>query len=75
MIRFGLGSILYPVITVVGLFSVVTMYVLYIGVIVYYIVDQTQLLPVGDGRRRSSDDEKRRYELGVAGVTTTTTSP
>jgi uncharacterized membrane protein len=48
VIRFGLGSILYPIITVVGLFSAVTMYVLYVGTIVYYIADQTQILPIGD---------------------------
>jgi uncharacterized membrane protein len=49
VIMFGLGSVGYPIITVVGLFSAVTMYVLYIATIVYYIVDQTQLLPVDPG--------------------------
>jgi uncharacterized membrane protein len=46
VLRYGLGSVLYPVVTVVGFFSVVTMWVLYLAVIVYYVVDQTQLLPV-----------------------------
>jgi uncharacterized membrane protein len=46
VIRFGLGSLFYPVATVVGLFSALLMYVLYLGTIVYYIADQTQLLPI-----------------------------
>ena len=50
VIRFSLGSILYPVITVVGLFSALTMYVLYLATIVYYVADQTQLLPIQPGR-------------------------
>jgi hypothetical protein len=40
-----LGSILYPIITVTGLFSVLVMYLLYLATIVYYIADQTQLIP------------------------------
>ena len=48
VIRFGLGSLLYPIVTVVGLFSVLAMYALYLATIVYYIADQTQLLPVGE---------------------------
>jgi uncharacterized membrane protein len=49
VIRFGLGSVIYPIITVVGLFSAVTMYVLYIATIIYYVADQTQLLPIVGG--------------------------
>ncbi len=45
VIRFGLGSLLYPIVTVVGLFSALAMYVLYLATIVYYIADQTQLIP------------------------------
>jgi uncharacterized membrane protein len=45
LIRFGLGSIGYPIITVIGLFSAITMYVLYLATIVYYIADQAQLIP------------------------------
>ncbi len=47
VIRFGLGNLLYPVVTVVGLFSVLAMYALYLATIVYYILDQTQLIPIG----------------------------
>ena len=70
VIMFGLGSIVYPVITVVGLFSAVTMYVLYIATIVYYIVDQTQLLPdrPGYGRRRRRPG-RGRDGLGIPGIT------
>ena len=55
MIRFGLGSLLYPVITVVGLFSALTMYVLYLATIVYYIADQTQLLPIETATEPSTE--------------------
>jgi uncharacterized membrane protein len=48
VLRFGAGSLVYPVIAIVGLFSAETMFVLYIGVIVYYIADQTQLIPIAD---------------------------
>jgi uncharacterized membrane protein len=46
VIRFGLGSLLYPVVTVIGLFSALVMYVFYLATIVYYIADQTQLFPI-----------------------------
>jgi hypothetical protein len=46
VMRFGLGALLYPVVAVVGLFSTTAMYVLYLATIVYYIADQTQLLPI-----------------------------
>jgi uncharacterized membrane protein len=45
LIRFAVGSIVYPVITIIGLISTETMYVLYLATIVYYIVDQTQIIP------------------------------
>ena len=48
VIRFGLGSLLYPVVTVVGLFSVLGMYALYLATIVYYIADRPSCSrPVG----------------------------
>jgi uncharacterized membrane protein len=49
LMRFGLGSLAYPVITVVGLFSALVMWVLYLGTIVYYIADHTQLIPNQSG--------------------------
>ena len=54
LIRFGLGNLLYPVVTVVGLFSALAMYVLYLATIVYYIADQTQLIP-GRGEHETVD--------------------
>jgi uncharacterized membrane protein len=45
VLRYGLGSLGYPLITVVGLFSAVLMLVLYLAMIIYYIADQTQLIP------------------------------
>ncbi len=79
VIRFGLGSIVYPVITVVGLFSAVTMYVLYAASIVYYVARPD---PAAADRGRAGDDvsrtrrrrHHRRYDAGV-GVTSTTVSP
>jgi len=54
VIRFGAGSLVYPVITVIGLLSAETMFVLYIGVIVYYIADQTQLIPISGDQDTAS---------------------
>ena len=54
VIRFGLGSLLYPVVTVIGLFSALAMYVFYLATIVYYIADQTQLFPI-DSEAESVD--------------------
>jgi len=57
VIRFGLGSALYPVVTVVGLFSALLMYVLYLATIVYYIADQTQLLPIETATEQAGQAE------------------
>ena len=54
VIRFGLGNLLYPIVTVVGLFSAPAMFVLYLATIVYYIADQTQLIP-GRGEGETLD--------------------
>ena len=43
--RFGLGTLVYPVITLVGLVWPIVMLVLYGGLTVYYIVEQTPILP------------------------------
>jgi uncharacterized membrane protein len=43
--RYSLGAVVFPVITVIGLFSVPVMFVLYIAVVSYYIIDQTPILP------------------------------
>jgi uncharacterized membrane protein len=59
LIRFAFGMIVYPVITVVGLFSPVAMYVGYLGTIIYYVVDQTPLVadePVEVDAIDGSDD-------------------
>ena len=45
LMRFGLGALLYPGFTVVGLFSPVAMLILYALLDGYYIVDQTPILP------------------------------
>jgi uncharacterized membrane protein len=54
LLRFGAGSIVYPVVTVVGLFSPLTMYALYLAVLVYYMVDQTAIVPGIAGDTNSS---------------------
>jgi uncharacterized membrane protein len=51
VIRFGLGSLLYPVVTLIGLFSALLMYVFYLATIVYYIADQTQLFPIDSDKQ------------------------
>jgi uncharacterized membrane protein len=43
--RFGIGSVIYPIVTAVGLLSPPAMLVLYAGLTVFYIVEQT---PGGD---------------------------
>jgi uncharacterized membrane protein len=43
--RFGLGLVVYPVVTVLGLFSAPAMLVAYLALTLYYMFEQTQLLP------------------------------
>lgn len=43
--RFGLGTLIYPVVVVVGLFSPVTMLVLYAALTLFYVLEQTPILP------------------------------
>jgi uncharacterized membrane protein len=43
--RFGLGTFVYPLVVVVGLFSPVVMLALYALLTVFYIVEQTPILP------------------------------
>lgn len=42
--RFGLGTVVYPAVAVVGLFSPVAMLVLYAALTAFYIVEQTPIL-------------------------------
>ncbi len=43
--RFGVGSILYPLIMIVGLLSPVAMLILYSALTAFYIAEQTPILP------------------------------
>jgi uncharacterized membrane protein len=43
--RFGLGTLIYPVVVVVGLFSPVTMLILYAALTLFYVLEQTPILP------------------------------
>jgi uncharacterized membrane protein len=48
--RFGLGVVLYPAITVVGLFSPVAMLLLYAAQNGFYMIEQTPILPGREAR-------------------------
>ena len=43
--RFGLGTLVYPVVVVIGLFSPVVMLVLYAALTGFYMAEQTAILP------------------------------
>ena len=43
--RFGLGTVIYPIAPLVGLVWPIVMLVLYAGLVGYYIVEQTPILP------------------------------
>jgi uncharacterized membrane protein len=43
--RFGLGTLIYPVVMVVGLFSPTIMLLLYAILTVFYVIEQTPILP------------------------------
>lgn len=43
--RFGLGTVVYPVVVVVGLFAPVVMLVLYAALTAFYMFEQTAILP------------------------------
>ena len=47
--RFGVGSILYPLIMIVGLLSPVAMLILYSALTAFYIAEQTPILPETPG--------------------------
>jgi uncharacterized membrane protein len=51
--RFGLGTLLYPIATLVGLINAPVMLLLYAGLTLYYILDQTPLLPTEPKAHRS----------------------
>jgi uncharacterized membrane protein len=51
--RFGLGLVIYPLVVVVGLFSMQTMLLLYFLLTLYYMFEQTALLPA----QVDADDE------------------
>jgi uncharacterized membrane protein len=58
--RFGIGVLLYPAVTAVGLVSPVAMLALYVLLTGYYIVERTPILPtnsapLGTASRRASD--------------------
>ena len=43
--RFGIGTFIYPLVVVVGLFSPVTMLALYAALTLFYVLEQTPILP------------------------------
>lgn len=43
--RFGIGTLIYPVVVVIGLFSAVAMLVLYAALTVFYMLEQTTIRP------------------------------
>ncbi|GAA2500923.1 TMEM175 family protein [Terrabacter carboxydivorans] len=44
VLRFGLGTLLYPVVTLVGVFSAPTMLLLYAALTTYYVLEQTPIV-------------------------------
>jgi uncharacterized membrane protein len=46
--RFGLGTLVYPVVVVIGLFSPVAMLILYAALTGFYMFEQTAILPSGE---------------------------
>ncbi len=59
LLRFGIGSMVYPVAVVVGLFSPFAMLVLYALITGFYIVEQTPILPADSGRSSAEIEHKR----------------
>lgn len=43
--RFGVGTLIYPVVVVIGLFSPIVMLVLYAVLTLFYVLEQTTILP------------------------------
>jgi uncharacterized membrane protein len=54
--RFGLGTLLYPVVVVIGLFSPVAMLVLYAALTAFYMAEQTAILPSAEDGEPAPDD-------------------
>jgi hypothetical protein len=45
--RFGLGTVIYPVVVVIGLFSPTIMLLLYGALTMFYVLEQTPIMPGG----------------------------
>lgn len=43
--RFGIGTLVYPVVVVIGLFAPIVMLVLYAALTLYYVLEQTTIMP------------------------------
>ena len=61
LLRFGLGLLLYPVVTVIGLFSAPIMLVAYFVLTLYYMFEQTPL--PGQVTTRAEQDRRRSGRL------------
>jgi uncharacterized membrane protein len=73
--RFAAGIAAYPVVTVVGLFSIPAMWILYSGTIVYYVLDQTPLVPNEPDAEGDTTDHADGADQDGARARTTVAEP
>jgi uncharacterized membrane protein len=60
VLRFSVGSLVYPVAVIIGLFWPVAMLVIYALITAFYILEQTPILPPGPARAPGGTEHKPR---------------